>query len=149
MPTGLGREKQQATRNRASNGTLATATALGSFPPGNRQFKNAIGRGNPNDFFRLEVTQNSRIKLFLTNRSDNSITGAILNGRGKVIAVNGKQQIITLEGGESGNTLLKTATPGTYYLRFSGPSNRSSSYQVSLFVNRKGGPAPLPCGCGV
>jgi hypothetical protein len=136
-----------AQRNRAANSTLATAKALGTFPPGNRKFRDAIGRGNPSDFFRLEVTENSRIKLFLTNRSSNAITGAILNQRGQVINLNGKRQLITLAANQQSNTLLRSAAPGIYYLRFTSSDTSKTNYEVNLFVNRKGGPAPLPCGC--
>lgn len=134
----------------ASSRTSPRAKNLGSFPPGNRKFKDAVGSGNSTDLFRFEVTSDSRIKLFLTNlSSDGVISGAILNAAGKVVTANGKRQFITVEGGEKVSTLIQTAKPGTYALQIRNASSGKNPYEVNLFVNRKGGPAPLPCGCGV
>lgn len=144
-----GRKATTLGKRASSNGTLATAKGLGSFPPGNRKFKDVVGPGNSSDFFRIDITENARLKLFLSNLSEGEISGAILNAAGKVVTANGKRQLINVAGGESANTLIRTATPGTYYLRVTNGTSDRSRYEVNLFVNRKGGPAPLPCGCGV
>ncbi len=144
-----GRKTSLTAGTRASNSTLATAKKLGTFPPGHRNFKDSVGSKKSSDFFQIEITENSRIKLFLTNRSEGEISGAILNAAGKVVTANGKRQQIAVSGGEKASTLVPTAQPGIYYLQVKNATNSKNAYEVNLFVNRKGGPTPLPCGCGV
>jgi hypothetical protein len=136
------------TSRAARNGTLATATPLGTFPPGNRKFKNNLSRNNPVDFFQIELTGKGRIKLTVSNRSEAPITASILDAMGKVVSLNGRNQRVRADAGTKAETLIKSAEPGVYYLSFRGNSNRTAAYEANLFVNRPGGPQPLPCGCG-
>lgn len=137
--------------SRASNGTLGTATPLGAFPPGRRKFKDTLGQGNAVDFFQLDLTTRGKIKLNLFNQSGAGapITGSILNANGRVVSLNGQRQTFSVAANSRGETLIKSATPGTYYLRVQGTASRNTAYEVDLFVSRPGGPQPLPCGCGV
>lgn len=132
----------------ARNGTLATATTLGTFPPGQRKFRNNLSQQNTTDFFKIELTAKGRIKLALSNRSDVPITAAILNSAGKVVSFNGRKQLVRADAGTKVETLIRSADPGVYYLRFKGNSDARAAYEANLFVNRPGGPQPLPCGCG-
>ncbi|MBF2049525.1 MAG: hypothetical protein EDM05_041825 [Leptolyngbya sp. IPPAS B-1204] len=147
--TNLRQQNAMATRTRASNGTLATATLLGDFPGRKRTVKDSVGRGNPNDFFRINVNQTSRIKVNFFNRSDVNLKLALLDSTGKAISANGRRQLTTIGAGKTATTLVRGAAPGTYYLKAQGPTNGNHRYEMNLFVNRSGGPAPLPCGCGV
>jgi hypothetical protein len=132
----------------ARNGTLATATALGTFPPGQRKIKNNLSRQNTTDFFQIELTAKGRIKLALSNRAEAPITASILDSTGKVVSLNGRKQLVRADAGTKAETLIKSAEPGVYYLRFKGNGNSNAPYEANLFVNRPGGPQPLPCGCG-
>lgn len=133
--------RTQSSYTRAANGTLATATSLGSFPPGKRTIKGTVGQGNSTDFMQIELTANSRIRVLLANASQGRITGSILNANGAAISTGGGV-------GQTSELLVKGAKPGTYYIRVKGPASGTNRYTVNLFVNRTGGPAPLPCGCG-
>lgn len=135
------------TSRAASNGTLATATSLGTFPPGQRKFKNNLSKQNSIDFFKIELTAKGRIKLALSNRSEAPVTASILDSTGRVVSLNGRRQLVKADAGTKAETLIKSADPGVYYLRFKGNVSRSAAYEVNLFVNRPGGPQPLPCGC--
>lgn len=132
----------------ARNGTLATATSLGTFPPGQRKFKNGLNKNNPTDFYKIELTEKGRIKLALFNRSEAPITSSILDATGRVVSLNGQRLATTASAGTKVETLVKSANPGIYYLRFHGGARKATAYEVNLFVNRLGGPQPLPCGCG-
>jgi hypothetical protein len=128
----------------ARNGTLATATPLGSFPPGKRTVKGTVGQGNSTDFLQLELTANGRIRVLLANNSQGRLTGAVLNANGATVAT-----AATARGTrQTSELLVKGAKPGTYYIRIKGPASGNNRYTVNLFVNRTNGPAPLPCGCG-
>lgn len=138
----------------AANGTLATATSLGSFPSGQRKLKNALSKSNPVDFFKIELTRKGKIKLNLSNRAPSGesgadITGSILNAKGQIVVLKGQKQTFRVAADSKGDTLIKSATPGTYYLRVQGSASRKTEYDLDLFVSRPGGPQPLPCGCGV
>lgn len=132
-------------RIRASNGTPATAEVLGSFPPGKATIKNSVGRGNRLDFFRFELTEKARVKLSLFNRSQGNLTAAILDANGNVVS--GRRNLAAA--GDKVDTLIRGAVPGTYYIRVKGAGSSNQRYECNLFVNRAGGPLPLPCDCGV
>lgn len=134
-------------RVRAANSTLATATFLGTFPSSKKTVKDSVGQGNPADFFRVELTEASRIKLNFVNRSEVRLTAAILDANGKLITSSGRKQI-TVAAGKQGDTLVQGAQPGVYYVRVKGVASRTNRYDFNLFINRSGSPAPLPCGCG-
>ncbi len=130
------------TTARASNSTLATATPLGTFPPGKRTVKDAVGSGNTTDFMQIEVTANSRVRMLLSNGSRSRMTGALLSANGAVIAS------AVSRPGQRGEVLVPGTQPGIYYLRIRGAASGTNRYTVNLFVNRSSGPEPLPCGCG-
>jgi hypothetical protein len=139
----------QSLNRSASNGTLATAQPLGSFPGGKATVKDTVGQGNPTDFMQIDLTENSRIRLVLNNRSQTRLTAALLNATGAVANVRNGRQILAVTGGQKGETLFTGVKPGTYYLRIKSPASGSNSYEANLFFNRTGGPAPLPCDCGI
>lgn len=133
---------RQAGRTRSSNGSLATATPLGAFPPGKRTVTDVVGQGSSTDFMQIEVTANSRVRMLLTNNSRSRMTGALLSSTGAVIASAVSQP------GQRGEVLVPGTRPGIYYLRVRGAASGTNRYTVNLFVNRSSGPEPLPCGCG-
>lgn len=136
-------------RARASNGTLATATALGSFPPGKAKIKDSVGNGNRIDFFQFELTEKGRVKLSLFNRSQSTLTAVILDAAGNVVSSNGRKRPAAAAAGEKVDTLVRGAVPGTYYIKVKGSGGSNQRYECNLFVNRAGGPLPLPCDCGI
>lgn len=138
----------QSLSRSASNSTLATATPIGSFPPGKATVKGTVGQGNPLDFMQVDLTDNSRMRLVLANRSKNQISVALLDATGATIKVQGKSALM-VAGGQQGDSVFKGVKPGTYYLRVKAIASGTHAYEVNLFVNRTSGPAPLPCGCGV
>ena len=138
----------QSLSRSASNGTLATATPLGSFPSGKATVKDTVGKGNPTDFMRVDLTDNSRVRLALANRSKSQINAALLDATGAVTKAQGKS-VLAVAAGQQGNTVFKGVKPGTYYLRIKATASGTNAYEANLFVNRTSGPAPLPCGCGI
>jgi hypothetical protein len=138
---------QPVQRVRASNGTLATATVLGTFPSSKKTVKNSVGRGNPIDFFRLDLSEASRITLNFVNRSGSQLNAAILDANGNAIKLNGRKQV-SVAANKQTDTLVRGAQPGVYYIRIKGPASGTNRYDFNLFVNRSGSPAPLPCACG-
>lgn len=128
---------------------MATATFLGSFPAGKKVVKNTVGVGNPADFFRVELTEKSRMRLVLFNRSEKQISAAILDGNGVLVSVNGRRQLASVGAGEQAEILIRSAEPGVYYIRTKAAANGRNRYELNLFANPSGGPAPLPCGCGI
>lgn len=137
----------QTTVRAASNGTLATATSLGSFPASKRIVKNSVGQGNPVDFYRFDVTTTSRIKLSFFNRSEARLNAAILDASGNLVS-GGSKQRTAAAAGQKVDTLIRGAAANTYYVRVKGAASGSSRYEINLFVNSSAGPQPLPCGCG-
>lgn len=146
--TGSSGPRTQRSRS-ASNGTLATATPLGSFPPGQASVKNAVGQGNPVDFMRLDLTDSSRLRLVLANRSNSRLSAALLDATGAVATVRNGRRSLTVAAGQQGQTVFTGVKPGTYYLRIRSAASGTNPYEANLFVNRTSGPTPLPCGCGI
>lgn len=145
----FGQQNFALSRTRASNGTLATATFVGNFPGSKKTVKDSVGRGNPVDFFRLDVSETSRIKVNFLNRSNSNLRLTLLDGNGNLVSSNGRRSLTRIGAGKTATTLVRGAAPGTYYLKAQGGTNGTHRYEMNLFVNRSGGPAPLPCGCGV
>jgi hypothetical protein len=144
----FGQQNSAVSRTRASNGTLATATFLGNFPGSKKTVKDSVGRGNPTDFFRVDLSETSRIKVNFFNRSNANLRLTLLDTNGNVVSANGRR-LTTIRAGKTATTLVRGAVPGTYYLKAEGAANGNHRYEMNLFINRSGGPAPLPCGCGV
>lgn len=136
-------------RTRASNGTLATAKFLGPLPGGKKIVKDTVGSGNSTDFLRVDLTEKSRVKLILFNRSEKQITASILDANGAVVSTNGRKQLVSVGAGNEAETLVRGAEPGVYYVRIKGPASGRNRYEVNLFANRTAGPVPLPCDCGI
>ncbi len=132
---------------RASSSQLATAQQLGSFP-GQATVKGSVGRGNPVDFMQVDLTANSRMRLEMTNRSGTRIQTVLLDASGQAVTLRKGRASLTVAGGEQGETVFRGLKTGTYYLEIKSAAQGTNRYQASLFVNRTGGPAPLPCGCG-
>lgn len=148
-PQTLGSRLELRQTARASNGTLATAQVLGQLPGPKKTVNDAVGQGNSKDFFRLNVTEPSRLRLAFSNRSTAALTAAILDASGKVVNTQGRQQLVRVGAGEQAETLFRGANPGTYYLRISSPNSGNNRYRVNLFANSNQIPQPLPCGCGL
>lgn len=136
-------------RTRASgNSTLDAAKFLGAYPPGKKTVKDSV-QNKIADFFQLELTAKSRVRAVLSNRSSEKLTASLLDANGKIISANGKKQKISFDGNQTVETLIRGATPGTYYLKIEGAASTKQRYEVNLFINRNGGPQPLPCDCGI
>jgi hypothetical protein len=135
---------------RASSAQLTTAKQLGSLSPGGTaSVKDSVGRGNPTDFMQLELTSESRLRLALTNRSNIRISALLLDASGQPATVRNGNPSLSVAAGQKDETLFKGLGPGTYYLRIKSAPKARNQYEANLFVNRSGGPAPLPCDCGI
>jgi hypothetical protein len=132
----------------SSNGTLATAQFLGDVPSSKKTVKDAVGTGGATDFYQVNLTDKSRLRVVFTNRSGATLTGSVLDAAGKVVLFKGKKQEVSLAANETKETLIRGANPGTYYLRVKGKAQGTNRYEINLFANRTGGPLPLPCSCG-
>jgi hypothetical protein len=135
-------------QGRASNGSLATATGLGNLSS-RKRINDTVGQRNRKDFFQVAVTEPGQIRLKFSNRSEASLTAAILDANGTVVNSRGRQQLLRVGAGVQVETLFQGSQPGVYYLRVTGPGRGNHRYQVDLFANSNLGPQPLPCGCGL
>lgn len=104
--------------------TIPTAEKIGILS-GTVSFNDFIGGTDANDYFRFEITKESKFSLTLRNLSENANV-AILDARGNPIR--------TTTGGSGNNGLidLESLKPGTYYVRVYRFGTKSTSYNLEL-----------------
>lgn len=131
-----------------SRARLDKTSLLGSFSSGKSSVTNTVGRGNPTDLVEIDLAANSRMRLKLNNRSNTQIKALLFDADGKAASIRNGRARLGAAGGKQAETVFKGLQPGTYYLQIQSAPKGTNQYKVDLFINRTGGPEPLPCGCG-
>ena len=126
--------------------SIATAISPGTFP-GKTLIRDTVSRKD-SDYFKLTFIGESNIRLTFQNLSKSTLTGSILNSRGKVLRYDGDLQATNLSSGKSLKSFYRDIPPGTYYLRIQSQDQQPGAYKLSLGIVTPS-LTPPDCGCGV
>lgn len=103
--------------------TLASSLNLGTLR-GTANYRDALNRQDPNDYYRFTVTATSNFSLLL-----NGLTG---NADVQLLSAEGNLLQASTNAGNAAESIDRVLNAGTYYLRVYTPAESTSSYQLTL-----------------
>lgn len=106
---------------------------------GRRQFKGTVGRADK-DFYRISFDEPANVTVTLDNRSQFSITGALLDAKGRIVRSNGilESSVVQPNSFVPQQFQLQGKT-GVYYIKVTANQGGKNLYQLSIASSRTGG----------